>query len=279
VKPGKFAYHAPTSKAEALELKARYDADGSLLAGGQSLMPMMNMRLATPEALIDLNRIPELAYVEDRDEDVVIGATTRHASAERDPVLAEACPLVREALGYVGHQVIRNRGTVGGSVAHADSAAELPATLAALDARITIESTSGERVVPATDFFQFHFMTVLEGAEIVTAISVPRLEPSCGWAFSEISRRHGDFAVAAVAALVRDGRTRLAFAGVAPKPLVVETSDPDPAADAVAAADEVGISDDIAGSRGYRRRLIGVLARRATELALSRASATGGRHD
>lgn len=276
MKPGKFAYHAPTSKAEALELKARYQEDGSLLAGGQSLMPMMNMRLASPEALIDLNRIPELAYVEDRGDEVVIGAMTRHASAERDPVLAKACPLVGEALGYVGHQVIRNRGTIGGSVAHADSAAEMPCTLAALDARITVASTEGERVVAATDFFQFHFMTVLEGSEMVTAISVPRLEPGSGWAFSEISRRHSDFAVAAVAVLVRDGKTRLAFAGVAPKPLVVETSDPDPAADVVAAADEVGITDDMAGSRAYRRRLIGVLARRTTEAAMARRSANGG---
>ncbi|MEA2367082.1 MAG: aerobic carbon-monoxide dehydrogenase medium subunit [Thermoleophilaceae bacterium] len=275
MKPGRFKYHPPSSKAEALELKARYDVDGSFLAGGQSLMPMMNMRLAQPEALIDLNRVPELSYVEERGDRVVIGALTRHAEAERDALLGAACPLMGEALRHVGHQVIRNRGTIGGSVAHADSAAELPAALAALEAQITVESSSGERVIEATDFFEFHFMTSLEPTEMVTAISVPRLAPTTGFAFLEVSRRHGDFAVAGVAALVRDGRARLAFAGVTPKPLVVETSDPDPAHDAVAAADEVGLADDLAGSSRYRRRLIAVLARRATERARARARGAG----
>jgi carbon-monoxide dehydrogenase medium subunit len=271
VKPGRFAYRAAFSKAEALQLKREHDLDGAFLAGGQSLVPMLNMRLAQPEVLIDLNRVDELAFVDDEDDTLTIGAMTRHATAERHPVLAAACPLVPEALGHVGHRVIRNRGTIGGSVAHADAAAELPAVFTALRATVHVESADSSRAILAEEFFQFHFTTALEPTEMVTAISVPPVAPGTGHAFLEVSRRHGDFAVAAVAALVDGDRTRLAFAGVAPRPVVVETEDADPAADAVAAADQAGITDDMTASDRYRRRLVGVLARRARDLAAERS--------
>jgi carbon-monoxide dehydrogenase medium subunit len=272
VKPGRFSYHAPTTKVEALELKRDLGYDAAFLAGGQSLMPMMNMRLAAPEALIDLNRVPELAFVEESDGELRIGPMTRHAAAERDATVASACPLLPEALHHVGHQVIRNRGTIGGSIAHADSAAELPAVLTALGATITLEGAGGERSVSAEDFFEFHFTTVLEETEMVTAITVPRQAPETGHAFLEVSRRHGDFAVAAVAAVVAGGTARLVFAGVAPRPLVVETQDEDPAEAAVTAADDAGITHDLLASRDYRRRLIAVLARRARAAAAEKAA-------
>ena len=228
MKPGRFSYRAPATRDEALQLKRDHDVDGAFLAGGQSLMPMMNMRLAQPEVLIDLNGIADLAFVEDGDDAVTVGAMTRHAAAERDAALAASCPLVVDALHHVGHRVIRNRGTLGGSVAHADAAAELPAALTALRASINVESTDGTRAVAAEEFFQFHFTTLLEPDEMVASISIPRGAPGTGHAFLEISRRHGDFAVAAVAALVKDDTTRLVFAGVSPRPLIVETDEPDP---------------------------------------------------
>lgn len=271
MKPGRFAYRAATSKAEALRLKLEHDADGAFLAGGQSLVPMLNMRLAQPEVLIDINRVDELAFVDAAGGEVTIGAMTRHAVAERHPALAAACPLVPEALGHVGHRVIRNRGTIGGSVAHADAAAELPAAFTALRATVHVESADASRAIPAEEFFQFHFTTVLEPTEMVTSISIPPVASGTGHAFVEVSRRHGDFAVAAVAALVTGDRTRLAFAGVAPRPVIVETEDTDPAADAVAAAEQAGITDDMTASDRYRRRLVGVLARRARDLAARRS--------
>lgn len=268
MKPGRFAYHAPVSKDEALELKGDLGYDASFLAGGQSLMPIMNMRLASPEALIDLNRISELDFIEESDRGHRIGAMTRHATVERHSGLAKACPLMPAALGYVGHQVIRNRGTIGGSVAHADAAAELPTALTAVEADVILESKNGTRTVRAEDFFEFHFTTVLDETEMVAAIDVPSLPADAGTAFLEVSRRHGDFAVAAVAAIVHENKTRLVFAGVATRPLIVETEDEDPTEAALAAADEAGIADDLLASRSYRRRLVGVLARRARAAAL-----------
>lgn len=267
MKPPTFHYHRPATKREALELKERYGGDAAFLAGGQSLMPALNMRLAQPGALIDLNRVPGLAGVEVEGDRATIGAMTRHAEAERHDGLAAACPLIRAALRHVGHHVIRNRGTIGGSVAHADAAAELPATLTALKATITVEHAGGSREIRADDFFEFHFTTALAPTEMVTRITVPRLAPSVGHAFLEISRRHGDFAVAAVAALLDGELLRLAFAGVASRPLVVEIDELDPAPAAIAAADGAGLTDDLAGSAEYRRRLVGVLARRARTAA------------
>jgi carbon-monoxide dehydrogenase medium subunit len=271
MKPARFDYHRATSVADALALKERYGADGSFLAGGQSLMPMLNMRLAQPEALIDLNRVAELDGIEASSDGLRLGAMTRQAIAQRDQRVQAGCPLIADALDYVAHSVIRNRGTVGGSVAHADVAAELPTALVALGGRIVARGPAGAREIPAEEFFEFHFTTSLAETELVTALVVPALQRSTGYAFLEVSRRHGDFAVASVAMTLTGGLARMAFGGVSSRPVVVESEDPDPAADAVAAAETAGIADDLTASRAYRRQLVAILARRARALSERRA--------
>jgi carbon-monoxide dehydrogenase medium subunit len=269
MKPAPFAYHAPTSLEEALALKARLGADASVLAGGQSLLPLLNMRLARPAALIDLNRVPELAYVRVDDGGVAVGAMTRHRTLERSAEAHAACPLLREALALVAHAIVRNRGTVGGSVAHADPAAELPAVLLALGGRVTARSVRGERTIAAADLFEFHFTTSLAPDEILTEVLFPGLGAGAGHAFLEISRRHGDYALAGAACVVRDGSTRLAFCGVGPTPVLVESGDPDAAAAAVRPA------DDIHATAEYRRELVRVLTQRAVALAGARGGGQG----
>jgi carbon-monoxide dehydrogenase medium subunit len=271
MKPARFEYHRATSVADALRLKERYGADGSYLAGGQSLMPMLNMRLAQPAALIDLNRVTELDGIEAGSDGLRLGAMTRQAVAQRDQRVQAECPLIAEALDYVAHSVIRNRGTVGGSVAHADPAAELPTALVALGGRIVARGPSGVREIPAEEFFEFHFTTSLVETEVVTAIAVPRMQRSTGYAFLEVCRRHGDFAVASVAMTLAGAVARMAFGGVSSRPVLVESQDPDPAADAVAAAAAAGIADDLSASRAYRGHLVGILARRARALSEQRA--------
>jgi aerobic carbon-monoxide dehydrogenase medium subunit len=271
MKPSRFQYHRPRSVTEAIEVKHEHDLDAAFLAGGQSLMPILNMRLARPEVLIDLNWVTELDGVQEVDDGwVKLGAMTRHAAVECDATIAAGCPLVTEALSNVAHPVIRNRGTVGGSAAHADVAAELPTALVALGGRIVAQGPDGTRVIDAADFFQFHFTTSLDTTELVTALMVPRLDPSSGYAFLEISRRHGDFALASVAMTLTDGVARMAFGGVSSRPVFVESAEEDPATDAVAAVSEVGITDDLSASRAYRTRLIATLARRARAVALAR---------
>jgi carbon-monoxide dehydrogenase medium subunit len=271
MKPARFEYHRATSVAHALALKERYGAEGSFLAGGQSLMPMLNMRLAQPEGLIDINRVTELDGIEPSSNGLRLGAMTRQAVAQRDQRVQAECPLIAEALGYVAHSVIRNRGTVGGSVAHADAAAELPTALVALGGRIVARGPAGVREIPAEEFFEFHFTTSLAETELVAAVEVPRLRRPSGYAFLEVSRRHGDFAVASVAMTLTGGLARMAFGGVSSRPVLVESEDPDPAADAVATVETAGIADDLSASQAYRRQLVGILARRARALAERRA--------
>ena len=264
MKPPPFDYHAPTSLDEALALKAALGPDASVLAGGQSLVPMLNMRLARPAALIDLNRIPELCYVRAADRAVAVGAMTRHRALERSAEAHAGCPILRESLRLVAHAIVRNRGTIGGSIAHADPAAELPAVLAVLDGHVVVRSVRGERTIAAGDLFQFHFTTSLEPDEILTEVVFPASGP--GHAFLEISRRHGDYALAGAACVVREGATRLAFCGVGPTPVLVESDDAEAAAEACRPA------DDIHASAGYRRELVRVLTRRAVALARERAA-------
>lgn len=265
MKPPPFDYHAPETLAEALSLRAGLAGDTSILAGGQSLVPMLNMRLARPSALIDLNRISELAYVRRGDGGVAVGAMTRQRDLERSGAAYRACPLLREALELVAHAIIRNRGTVGGSIAHADPAAELPACLVALGGQVTARSVRGERRISAAELFRFHFTTSLEPDEILTEVWFPELPRGSGFAFLEVSRRHGDYALAGVACVVQDDQVRLAFIGVGPTPILVESDDPAKAAAAVEPA------DDIHGTAAYRRELARVLAGRAVVLARERA--------
>jgi carbon-monoxide dehydrogenase medium subunit/6-hydroxypseudooxynicotine dehydrogenase subunit alpha len=286
VKPPPFEYFAPRSTDEALELLARAPDDSKVLAGGQSLVPLMNFRLARPERLIDLNRIEELAYIERRNGGFALGAMTRHAAVERSSLLAAELPLLGQAIKWVGHEQIRNRGTVGGSVAHADPAAELGAVLAALDARVRVRSTTGERLLPWSEFFVFGFMTALEPDEILVEVEVPALPPGAVTGFVEFARRHGDFALGGAAAvLVLDQQgvckeARLGLLAAAPVPvratqaeeLLVGSTVDDAAIAAAADAAVAGVepTGDIHGSTKYRIKLLRTMASRAIASARAR---------
>jgi carbon-monoxide dehydrogenase medium subunit len=296
MKPAPFEYVAPQSLPDALAAMAAFASRGvdfKLLAGGQSLLPVMNFRLAQPAALIDLNRVAELDFLRtDADGSLRIGAMTRQRRLERDPQVARHAPLLAEALPWVAHPQIRNRGTLGGSLAHADPAAELPAVTLALDARYRLLSSRGERWLEAKQFFSGLFSTALEAGEILVEIALPRLAQRTqrtGWAFLEVARRHGDYAQVGVAARVtlgEDGRcesARLVYLSVADTPfdaveaargLVGQTLTPDVlAAVAVAARSEVEPTGDIHASAAFKRHLAEVVTRRALRTATERAAA------
>lgn len=279
-------YHRATSLDDAVQRLASAE-DGKILAGGQSLVPLLNMRLARPALLVDINRLDELAHIRRENGHVEIGAMARHRAVETSELVRRDVALVAESLRHVGHVTIRNRGTIGGSLAHADPAAELPAVALALDAQLTVQGPAGTRHVDAADFFHGYLMSALEPEEILTGLRVPVLPEATGCAVAEMARRHGDFALVAVfVALTRapDGtceRARIALAGAAPAPvraraaedLLVGTA---VQADAVAAAArEIAAvtdpPDDIHAPAEYRRRLASVLGRRALAQAWERA--------
>ena len=288
MKPAPFAYHRPESVDGALALLAEHGYDAKLLAGGQSLVPAMNFRLAAPAVLIDLNRIPGLAAIDDAEGGVRMGAMVRQRAAERSALLAERTPLIAETLPYVAHAQIRNRGTMGGSIAHADPAAELPAVMLALGARFQLRGPGGTRTVAAEDFFTGLFGTALEPEEMLVQIEVPAAAPGTGFAFDEISRRHGDFALAGVAASVRvdaEGRctaARIALLSVGDGPVLAagaaaaldgQTPDDEAirAAANAAAQQDIDPPGDIHASPAYRRQLAEVLVRRVLPRAFERA--------
>ncbi len=208
MKPAPFDYHRPASLREAFDLLDRYGDDGRILAGGQSLVPALNMRLATPRAVIDINRLPGLDAIRVAPEGLVLGALARHETVERSPLVREHAPLLALAMPHVGHEAIRTRGTVGGSLALADPAAELPACVVALDAIVRVEGRRGRREIAAGDFFRGVYTTALEPGELVTEVVIPRAPGAWRCGFQELARRHGDFALAGLAARVRvDGDT------------------------------------------------------------------------
>ena len=286
MKPASFRYLAPRSREEAVLALRRFGSDGKLLAGGQSLVPLMAMRLARPAVIIDLNRIPDLAFVKPARGALTIGAMTRQRVAEQDALVAAGAPLLREALRWVGHPQIRNRGTIGGSMAHADPSAELPAVASILGARFVLASSRGERVVDTQAFFTGYLTTALEPDELLTEIRLPAQPPDAGWAFTEIARRHGDFALVGVAVLLRcDGdrrctEARLAFTGVGAGPVRVPEAEAALIRERItdAAAAEAGrIAEaaldpegDIHASSDYRKHVAGVLAARAIIQAAGR---------
>jgi carbon-monoxide dehydrogenase medium subunit len=285
VKPARFAYARAGSVEDALALLEQHGDEARVLAGGQSLVPLMNFRLARPSALVDIGRLSELAYVRRDNGHVRVGAVTRQHEVERDPAIAEGCPLVAQATRLIGHVQIRNRGTVGGSIAHADPAAEYPAVALALGADLVVRSSAGERVVPAGDFFTAPFTTAVETGELLVEVQFPTW--ANGADFQEVSRRHGDFAIAAsaVALAVRDGtiaRAGIGLAGVGGTALKAEEAEQlltgqtpgeelfREAADAAAAGTSPG--GDIHGSSRYRKDLVRTLTFRALRNA---AAATG----
>ena len=202
MKPAPFDYHIPDSIEQTLDLLRESGDEAKILAGGQSLVPAMNFRIVQPSVLIDLNRVGHLSYINKDEEVIRIGAMTRDRELEFDPVIADWIPLLAEAVPYIAHPQIRNRGTIGGSIVHSDPAAEMPVLMLALDARLKVRNSSGERWVDASDFFTGMFTTVVEPDEILVEIELPGNTPNTGWSFMEVAPRKGDYALMGVAAQV-----------------------------------------------------------------------------
>ena len=295
MKPAPFKYYAPTTVDGALVRLAEHGWDAKVLAGGQSLIPMMNFRLAQPAVMVDLNNVPELFYIEpSRDGGLRIGAMTRQRQVEHDPLIAKRAPMIHEAMPKIAYAQIRSRGTLGGSIAHADPSAELVAASVALSGRFRLGSKQrGERWVPANEFFVGLFTTVLEPDELLLEVALPPMPPRSGWSFLEVARRHHDFALVGVAAAVTldkaddpSGGTceevRLVYFSVGDGPVeahqaaaVLKGQQPTPEA-IREAAETAGDADvdpqsDINASADYRRHLVKVLGRRALAEAFERA--------
>jgi carbon-monoxide dehydrogenase medium subunit len=287
VKNAPFEYHAPRSVDEVLSLLAEHGDEAKVLAGGQSLVPLLAMRLARPSQLIDINEISDLAALRPLDgTGVAFGTLTRERDAERSALVTERLPVLAEALPVIGHVSIRNRGTIGGSIAHADASAELPAVAVVTGADIVVRSTRGERIIAAEDFFVSHFTTSMDDDELLTEVRMPSGPAGAGWAFHEIARRHGDFALVGVAAMISlaDGavsEARVALMGVADRAVRATGAEAalidQPANDeTIAAAAQEAIRDldpasDMHGSAAFRRHLASVAVRRALATAASRA--------
>jgi aerobic carbon-monoxide dehydrogenase medium subunit len=279
VKPPPFGYSRPETVEEAVAILAGHDPDGKVLAGGQSLVPLLNMRLATPGHLVDINRLSELSYVRVTGGHVVIGALARHAEVLADQDVTRAQPLIGQALALVAHQVIRNRGTTVGSIVHADPSGEMTAVLALLGGTVLLVSASGERLVHAHEFFLGPLESDVRPDELATQVRIPVLPQRAGTAFAEVSRRHGDYAVCGVAVLAEldesaaVSRVSAAYLSVAGTPLVLDLSDAagDPAAAARIARDRVSPAGDIHATAAYREHLAGVLTERALADAIAAA--------
>jgi aerobic carbon-monoxide dehydrogenase medium subunit len=287
VKNPPFDYHAPRSVDEVLALLTEHGDEAKVLAGGQSLVPLLAMRLARPSQLVDINDVDELSGIRPHDGGIAFGTLTRERDAERSADVAEALPLLAEALPLIGHVSIRNRGTIGGSLAHADASAELPAVAMATGAEMVLRSARGERVVPADEFFVSHFTTCMDDDELLTEVRMPSGPAGAGWAFHEIARRHGDFALVGVAAMValdgdrRIGEARITLMGVADRAIRAAGAEAalagaEPGPDAIAAAAHESTTDlepatDMHGSAAFRRHLAGVAVRRALTTASERA--------
>jgi carbon-monoxide dehydrogenase medium subunit len=286
MKPSPFAWSAPGSLDEALQVLAQVGDDGKVLAGGQSLLPLLSMRLAAPAHLVDINRLAELAYVRVEDGAVRVGALARHAHVERDEPAYAAQPLLRRALQLVAHPVIRNRGTTVGSIAHADPSGEMTAVLALTGGTVHVASAQGRRDVAAEDFFTGPLETSMTYGELAEAVTFPAFAPGSGTTFVELARRHGDYAMCGLGAVVTvaDGVVTAARAGyvsVAPTPVVLDLteavrgSEPGAAdwkAAGELAAGQVDPEPDIHATADYRRHLVRVLTARALAEAAGRAA-------
>ena len=285
MKPAAFDYIAPNSLEAAVEAIAAANGDGKILAGGQSLMPLLNFRMARPSVIVDLMHIPDMSLIERRGDTVAIGALTRHADLEFSDLIAQKLPVMAAAMPHVAHLAIRNRGTIGGSLSHADPAAELPMLAVFYGATIKVQGTSGRRDIPAEDFFVSALTNCLDPDEIVFEIDFPVLASHAGWAFEEVARRFGDFALASIAVSLEilDNRivdARVAVMGVADTPRRLREAE-----DALRGEGEprtaakfgkivrAGVSpeSDIHVSAEYRKNLIGALAERAFTTAWTRA--------
>ena len=284
MKPAPFEYVAAESLEEALAALQLNNPEGKILAGGQSLLPLLNLRLTKPKILIDLNGISGLEGIRENPAGLAIGAMTRQSKVEHSSLVRQSCPLLAEAIRYIGHVAIRHRGTIGGSLAHADPAAELPAVALAFDAKFVIAGTGGDRTVSAEEFFLDFLTTALAPNEILRQIVFPVLRPSSGYALEEVARRHGDFAIAGVVVIVdlddagKIAEARVALFGVAPTPvrarqaeraLLGRELDDSGIADAAALLNEVlEPPADIRASNAYRKHVAAVLLSRALKRAV-----------
>ena len=292
MKPPAFEYATPSSVDEALALLGQAPDETSLLAGGQSLMPLLNMRMAQPRVVVDLNRVEGLDAIERTpDERLRLGAMVRQRRLESDPAVRELLPLLADAAGHIAHVAIRTRGTVGGSLAHADPAAELPATIAALEGRLLVRGPSGTRGIPAAEFFVGPLTSAIEPGELLVAVEVDPPPAGAGWSLQEIARTHGAFALAGAAAVVHVGgdgridRARLALLGVGSVPYVAEWLDEmalgEPPEEPLfrrigeRVRDEVAPFDDVHATAGYRKRVAAVLTARALAEAAARSNGRG----
>lgn len=287
MKPASFDYVRAESVRHAVEVLGAADGDGKIIAGGQSLMPMMNFRLVKPSVLVDINHIPDVGKIQFRENRIAIGALVRHRMTATDVLIQQHIPVLHHAMKHVAHLTVRNRGTFCGSVCHADPAAEMPMMSLLLNGSIRIASPRGERILPARDFFVGSLMTALEPDELVTEIELDSLPSGTGWAFEEFARRHGDYALAAVAVTMERradaaANIRIGLMGVGETPMRMRRLEAmlegveinatmlDQAVDELRSTIEP--NSDLNASADYRRHLAGTLARRALSDAWSRAT-------
>jgi carbon-monoxide dehydrogenase medium subunit len=287
MKPAPFKYTAPETVPEALSLLTEHGYDAKILAGGQSLVPMMNFRLVQPAVIVDINRIPDLSFIK-KDKGLLLGAMVRHSQAENDPLVKDLAPLIHETMPKIATVQIRNRGTIGGSLSHADPSAELVVVTTALEARFKLQKQKAERWVSADDFFVGLLMTCMEPEELLVEIEIPPLAPRTGWSLKEVARRPHDFALVGVAALLaldkkdRCEKAKLVYLSAGDGPIsapeaagLLEGEEITPelitAAGEKASRDEIDPGSDIHATAEFRRHLANVLTRRALEEAYQRA--------
>ncbi len=291
MKPASFEYHAPTSLAEALTLLKEHAYDAKILAGGQSLVPAMNFRVTQPSMLIDINRIPEISYIREEANSLKIGTLTRERHLEFDPLIPKWAPLLAEAVPFIAHPQIRNRGTIGGSIVNADPAAELPVLMLALEARLKAKNTTGERWINAEDFFAGMFTTALTEDEMLVEIELPAQAPHTGWSFMEVAPRAGDYALMGVACLVtldkagKCQKAKLVYLNAGDGPVDAKAAasllnDQTPSEDLINAAadkasqDEITPYGNIHTSVEFQRHLAKVLTQKTLKQAIIRAEAS-----
>ncbi len=288
MKPSAFEYHLAASTNEAVDLLAEHEGDAKVIAGGQSLVPLLALRLARVDHLVDVNRLNDLGEISANGR-LRIGALTRHRTAERSTLVRQHSPLLADALTYIGHTAIRNRGTLGGSLAHADPAAELPATLLALDGEVEVRSARGTRTIAAGDLFTGFLSTSLEPDELLTGLSVPLWKPGAGWSVQEFARRSGDFAISGALTVLSVGadglidEARIALIGVAPTAVRATLAEQalvgqHPAEALWSSVSDAAVADleppsDLHGSSAYRKKLTSTLVRRSLAEAASRIGA------
>lgn len=283
MKPCAFEYLSPKSVEEAINLLDRYGDDAKIIAGGQSLVPMMNFRLARPEILIDINGIKELEYIKTEGDELVIGALTRERDIEQSPVVVEKWPILSKAISFIGHSTIRNRGTIGGSLVHADPSAEIPTTLCALNGNVKVVGPSGEKKLQPEEFFLTYLTTSLEPSDLLVEVRIPALPQNTGWSFMELSRRSGDFAIVAVGILLFTetsgvcSEVRISMGGVAPTPVRAEEAEALLAGQKITekliaeaaqqAAEETDTEPDYHASAEYRMDMARVFVKRGLQEA------------